>query len=233
MSFREKKLAGLPVKLANVFGYETEQPFYYNSGIKPDHKVGIKVSMFVRMLGPICTKYNVMDMQVTFRETYYDKRLKNLVESFGANDFVTLAGDDVSMIWTPDTFFRHSTEEKYMGSIKPNVYARIYPDGKILISRRISLKLACPHLEKKLAANQSANCTMEIASYGYQMEDLFYMPDGTEPMKMTDMATTFLGKFNELPISYEGHRVEEETVETSTGKYSVLKFHFTFMAKNR
>jgi len=226
---------GLNKKLANVFGYEMKQPYYYNPATKPDYKVPVKVSMYVRMLGPVHVEQNFLDMQVTYRESYYDKRLKNLVQPFGARDYVTLTGEDVYMLWTPDTFFRNSFDEEFMGSIKPNQYARVYPDGKVLLSRRINLKAACPHMEEKLVSNEKANCTLTVASYGYKMDDMEYMveDDHDEAVKLMEHATAFLGKHNDLPISIEGHDYTEDVVETATGKYSVLHFNFALMTKNR
>lgn len=267
-SFWDQKMMGLPKRLANVFGYEMKQPYYYNSCSKPDYKMPIKVTMYVRMLGPVCTKSNTMKMQVTFRESYYDKRLKNLVEPYGVKDYITLVGEDVSMIWTPDTFFRNSVEEEFMGSMQPNQYARIYPSGKVLLSRRISLKNACPYMEEKFMAGSVFNCSLAVASYGYKTDDLHYMADNehdseeyvpsfdhhdvqdgattcatcdddvtrmnkkNKSLKMTRYATAFLGKYNDQVVHLQDTTVEEETVETSTGHYSVLKFNFALKPSN-
>jgi len=250
-SFWDQKMMGLPKRLANAFGYEMKQPYYYNSCSKPDYKMPIKVTMYVRMLGPVCTKSNTMDMQVTFRESYYDKRLKNLVEPYGARDYITLVGEDVNMIWTPDTFFRNSVEEEFMGSMKPNQYARIYPSGKVLLSRRVSLKNACPYMEDKFMAGSVVNCSLAIASYGYENDEMYYMVDNehdseeymdhhdgrrndnedgeddeNKSLRMTHYATAFLGKYKDQAVHLEDSTVEEDTVETSTGHYSVLKYNF-------
>lgn len=232
MSFWDQKMMGFNKKLANVFGYEMKQPYYYNPSTKPDFKVPVKVSLYVRMLGPVHVEQNYLDMQLTYRESYFDKRLKNLVQPFGDSDYVTLTGEDVYMLWTPDTFFRNSIDEEFMGSIKPNQYARVYPSGKVLLSRRINLKVACPHLETKLAANEPAKCSLTVASYGYKMDDLHYMVE-EDPLKLAEHATAFLGKYNDVPIAIEGNEWEDDEVETATGKYSVLHFNFTLMAKNR
>jgi len=98
-----------------------------------------------------------LDLQLTFRETFVDERLAGHAHPEGRG-YVTLIGSDVAKIWTPDTFVRNSTESHVAGAIQPNVYARIYPDGKVKVSRRLNLKVACPDVKAQLLSGNGAVC---------------------------------------------------------------------------
>ena len=100
-------------------------------------------------------------MQITYRETFEDPRLAVFPEE---EPFKSLTGADVDLLWTPDTFFRNSVEEETLGALTSNSYARVHPDGTVIVSRRIKLKAACPHLGKDLKLQGKAKCILGIAS---------------------------------------------------------------------
>lgn len=52
----------------------------------------------------------------------------------GNLDFLSLS--DTSKIWRPDLFFVGQRKEKLHGAILPNTFARIYPEGSVLMSSR-------------------------------------------------------------------------------------------------
>ena len=104
-----------------------------------------------------------VDLQVTFRERFDDKRFAGLTTD-DPEKHLTLTGRDVEKIWTPDTFFRNSMEEEIMGGLQPNTYARIYGTGKVQTSRRMKIKLFCPELGALLERNGNASCPLDVAS---------------------------------------------------------------------
>ena len=71
-------------------------------------------------------------IQLTFRQSYNDPRL-----SFDSQDsHVSLNGEDMKKIWIPDTFIRNSRAESLMSLFKPEQYARVKPNGDVLLSSR-------------------------------------------------------------------------------------------------
>ena len=73
--------------------------------------------------------------QITFREEWFDDRLKYNNKS--GIRFLTLT--EPEKIWKPDLFFKNEKEGHFHNIIMPNVLLRIHPDGKVLYSIRISL----------------------------------------------------------------------------------------------
>jgi len=96
---------------------------------------------------------------VTLRQVFNDTRL-----AFNANmEFITLTGEDVDAIWTPDTFIRNERKVIFHDGLKPNNFARVYPNGNVVISQRVTLDLSCPGL-KDFETTGKATCSMDIAS---------------------------------------------------------------------
>lgn len=71
---------------------------------------------------------------------------------------------DPNKVWRPDLFFKNEKEGHFHDIIMPNVLLRIYPQGGVLYSIRISLVLACPMnlkyypLDKQICSIQMASC---------------------------------------------------------------------------
>ena len=66
----------------------------------------------------------------------------------------------------PDTFFRNERRGAMHNVLVPNLYVRIYADGTVLFSIRVSLTLSCP-MNLKLYPLDTQKCPMQIASCKY------------------------------------------------------------------
>ena len=99
-------------------------------------------------------------MQITFREQWIDKRLK-YDDMDGRIRFLTLT--EQGRIWKPDLFFSNEKEGKFHDIIMPNVLLRIYPNGDVLYSIRLSLVLACP-MDLKYYPLDKQTCFIRMAS---------------------------------------------------------------------
>lgn len=75
--------------------------------------------------------------------------------------FLTLT--DPSKIWKPDLFFSNEKEGHFHDIIMPNVLLRIYPNGEVLYSIRLSLVLACP-MDLKYYPLDKQTCEIRMAS---------------------------------------------------------------------
>ena len=80
-------------------------------------------------------------IQITFREEWVDDRL-SYDDMNGRIKFLVLTDPD--KIWKPDLFFSNEKDGHFHDIIMPNVLLRIFPDGSVLYSIRISLTLFCP-----------------------------------------------------------------------------------------
>ena len=66
---------------------------------------------------------------------------------------------DPDKVWMPDTFFQNEKTGHFHNIIVPNVYIRIYPDGKVLYSIRwvMGWWVWCGH--QKTSVEMSVNST--------------------------------------------------------------------------
>ena len=127
---------------------------------------------------------------------------------------------DTRKIWTPDYFFSNEKQGHFHSMIKPNVLIRIYPNGAILYSTRISLVLSCP-MDLKYYPFDTQICSIKIASYGHTTEDLVLLWKEDDPVQMTK--SLLLPRF-----TLEKYLTGYCTSRTNTGEYSCLKLDFQF-----
>lgn len=157
-------------------------------------------------------------VQVTFREQWNDERLRYFDDTHGHLKYLTLT--DPTKVWMPDTFFRNEKEARRHEIIVPNVYVRIFPNGEILYSIRISLTLACP-MDLRLYPLDRQVCVLQIASYGWAKDDLIYKWKEKDPVQVV--------KDLHLPrFTLEQYKSAYCDVKTNTGEYSCLKVELIF-----
>lgn len=70
---------------------------------------------------------------------------------------------DPEKIWKPDLFFPNEKKGHFHEIIMPNVLLRIYPNGDILYSIRLSLTLSCP-MDLKYYPLDRQTCQLRMAS---------------------------------------------------------------------
>ncbi|KAI6233929.1 BMA-AVR-14, isoform b [Aphelenchoides fujianensis] len=162
--------------------------------------------------------------QFTFREEWWDARLA--YERFSDDNtqvppFVVLATSDSAdlsrQVWMPDTFFQNEKEARRHLIDKPNVLIRIYPNGQILYSVRLSLVLSCP-MSLEYYPLDYQTCLIDLASYAYTTDDIKYEWKAENPIQKK------LGLEQSLP-SFELQDVLTDycTSKTNTGEYSCLR----------
>ena len=83
------------------------------------------------------------------------------VTTSGRMKYLTLT--DPKKVWMPDTFFRNEKTGHFHNILVNNVYIRIFPNGDVLYSIRISLTLSCP-MNLKLYPMDRQTCALKIAS---------------------------------------------------------------------
>ena len=108
-----------------------------------------------------CQEYSC---QVTFREQWNDNRLQ-FDDMNGKISYLVLTDPD--RIWKPDLFFSNEKRGHFHEIIMPNVLLRIYPNGNVLFSIRISLgnhhdnlPISCSYLFLTVLA-----CPMDLKYY--------------------------------------------------------------------
>uniref|UniRef100_A0A914VPM3 Ig-like domain-containing protein n=1 Tax=Plectus sambesii TaxID=2011161 RepID=A0A914VPM3_9BILA len=185
--------------------------------------VMVVVNIYLRSISKIDDVNMEYSAQFTFREQWTDPRLayKRLADDQTLiPPFVVLATSEQGtdqQIWMPDTFFQNEKEARRHMIDKPNVLIRIYPDGAILYSVRLSLVLSCP-MSLEFYPLDRQSCLIDLASYAYTTEDIKYEWKSENPIQQKD------GLRQSLP-SFELQDVLTEycTSKTNTGEYSCLR----------
>lgn len=91
-------------------------------------------------------------------------RLLNWSPADPAPPFILLVPDDPDQrIWMPDTFFQNEKNAQRHMIDKPNVLIRVYSNGDILYSVRLSLTLSCPMSLREYPMDKQT-CFIDLAS---------------------------------------------------------------------
>lgn len=111
---------------------------------------------------PISPKITMTSLEITSNNMFVPGRLK----------YLTLT--EANRVWMPDLFFANEKEGHFHNIIMPNVYIRIFPNGSVLYSIRISLTLACPMnlklypLDRQTCSLRMASCKLPIKKYWFK-----------------------------------------------------------------
>ncbi|KAL1006563.1 hypothetical protein UPYG_G00073860 [Umbra pygmaea] len=109
----------------------------------------------------------------------------------------TFDGRLVKNIWVPDVFFVHSKRSFIHDTTMENVMIRVYPDGNILYSVRITVTALCS-MDFSSFPLDTQNCSLELESYAYNENDLMlYWKNGSNSLKTDEivLAQYFIQKF--------------------------------------
>ncbi|XP_044017384.1 glutamate-gated chloride channel isoform X3 [Aphidius gifuensis] len=204
--------------LDDILGEKT-----YDARIRPsgengtDGPTNVHVNIYLRSISRI-DDYNMeYSVQLTFREQWLDERLK-FNDYGGRLKYLTLT--ESTRVWMPDLFFSNEKEGHFHNIIMPNVYIRIFPNGNVLYSIRISLTLSCP-MNLKLYPLDRQTCSLRMASYGWTTDDLVFVWKEGDPVQVV--------KNLHLPrFTLEKFLTDYCNSKTNTGEYSCLKVDLLF-----
>jgi len=154
----------------------------YDARIRPDSVNGsaaatfVYVNVFVRSFSAIDDVKMEYSFQITMRQQWNDKRLnyKSRLKGVMAEKIKYLTLTDASKVWMPDTFFRNEKIGAFHTILTPNLYIRVYPDGDVLYSIRISITCFCS-MYLALFPLDEQTCKLDIASYGWAKSDVEYI----------------------------------------------------------
>ncbi|XP_035998771.1 gamma-aminobutyric acid receptor subunit gamma-2 [Fundulus heteroclitus] len=181
----------------------------YDNKLRPD--IGVKptvihTDMFVNSIGPV----NAINMEYTidifFAQTWYDRRLK-----FNSTmKVLRLNSNMVGKIWIPDTFFRNSKKADAHWITTPNRMLRIWNDGRILYTLRLTIDAEC-QLKLNNFPMDEHSCPLEFSSYGYPKEEITYR------WKRSSVEVGDIRSWRLYQFSFVGLRNTTETVRTVSG----------------
>ncbi|XP_052591048.1 gamma-aminobutyric acid receptor subunit alpha-4 isoform X2 [Peromyscus californicus insignis] len=100
----------------------------------------VKTDIYVTSFGPVSDVEMEYTMDVFFRQTWIDQRLKY----DGPIEILRLNNMMVTKVWTPDTFFRNGKKSVSHNMTAPNKLFRIMRNGTILYTMRLTISAECP-----------------------------------------------------------------------------------------
>ncbi|XP_019882616.2 gamma-aminobutyric acid receptor alpha-like [Camponotus floridanus] len=144
----------------------------YDNSIRPDFggpPATVEVDIMVRSMGPISEVDMTYSMDCYFRQSWVDRRLAFQ----GGKETLALSISMLAKIWKPDTYF-YNGKHSYLHTItSPNKFVRLYQDGRVLYSSRLTIKAGCPmNLEDFPMDIQ--RCPLQFGSFGYTTRDVIY-----------------------------------------------------------
>lgn len=189
----------------------------YDPSIRPNGTGGtgpvdVKVNIFLRSISEMDDVKMEYSVQMTFRQEWKDDRLSydNKAQNI---DYLILT--DAKRIWRPDAFFANEKSGHFHDIVMPNVLIRISPDGSIMYSTRISLRLSCP-MDLRYYPMDVQECEIRIGSYAYTTRDIKFEWRAADPVQ--------LSKSMHLPrFSLKSFLTDYCTSRTTTGDYSCIK----------
>uniref|UniRef100_A0A8C1E3M4 GABA(C) receptor n=1 Tax=Cyprinus carpio carpio TaxID=630221 RepID=A0A8C1E3M4_CYPCA len=180
--------------------------------------VPVGVDVQVESLDSISEVDMDFTMTLYLRHHWKDERLSFPRKN---NKSMTIDGQLVKKIWVPDVFFVHSKLSFIHDTTTENIMIRVYPDGHVLYSLRVTVTSACNMGFSRFALD-TQTCTLELESYAYTDEDLMlYWKSGDESLSTDDKIS--LSQF----LIQKFHTTSRLAFYSSTGWYNRLYINFT------
>ncbi|XP_068456631.1 glycine receptor subunit alpha-2-like [Clinocottus analis] len=145
----------------------------YDARIRPNFKgppVNVTCNIFINSFGSITETTMDYRLNVFLRQQWNDPRL---AYKEYPDDSLDLDPSMLDSIWKPDLFFANEKGANFHEVTTDNKLLRIFQNGNVLYSIRLTLTLSCP-MDLKNFPMDSQKCTMQLESFGYTMNDLIF-----------------------------------------------------------
>uniref|UniRef100_A0A671VP47 Gamma-aminobutyric acid receptor subunit gamma-3 n=1 Tax=Sparus aurata TaxID=8175 RepID=A0A671VP47_SPAAU len=190
----------------------------YDKKLRPD--IGVKptvidVDIFVNSIGPVSSINMEYQIDIIFAQTWTDSRLRYN----STMKKLTLNSNMVGLIWLPDTIFRNSKNADSHWITMPNQLLRIWNDGKILYTLRLTINAEC-QLQLHNFPMDEHSCPLIFSSYGYPRDEMIYKWRKNS-VEAADQKSWRLYQFD-----FMGLRNTTDIIQTTAGDYVVMTVYF-------
>ncbi|XP_014837255.1 PREDICTED: gamma-aminobutyric acid receptor subunit gamma-3 [Poecilia mexicana] len=190
----------------------------YDKKLRPD--IGVKptvidVDIFVNSIGPVSSINMEYQIDIIFAQTWTDSRLRYN----STMKILTLNSNMVGLIWLPDTIFRNSKTADSHWITMPNQLLRIWNDGKILYTLRLTINAEC-QLQLHNFPMDEHSCPLVFSSYGYSQDEMIYKWRKNS-VEAADQKSWRLYQFD-----FMGLRNTTDVIKTTAGDYVVMTVYF-------
>ncbi|XP_047638353.1 gamma-aminobutyric acid receptor subunit alpha-1 isoform X2 [Phacochoerus africanus] len=188
----------------------------YDNRLRPglgERVTEVKTDIFVTSFGPVSDHDMEYTIDVFFRQSWKDERLKFK----GPMTVLRLNNLMASKIWTPDTFFHNGKKSVAHNMTMPNKLLRITEDGTLLYTMRLTVRAECPmHLED--FPMDAHACPLKFGSYAYTRAEVVY--EWTREPARSVVVAEDGSRLNQYDLL--GQTVDSGIVQSSTGVTTVL-----------
>ncbi|KAM7538700.1 hypothetical protein Aperf_G00000054717 [Anoplocephala perfoliata] len=188
-----------------------------------DTSTVVRVNMKIQSIFSIDVRTMDYYVDALLRQAWVDPRLAwdNMLEH--KNFTHPLVSPKMkNQLWLPDLFFRNGKEGYLHKMTLPNYLLRVYPNGQVLYSQKITMRFAC-QMDLQTFPMDVQECDINIGSYGYTLSELKFVWSTKAPIEINkDMQ---LSEFN-TPTEFITSDCTSQA-STSTGNYSCLLAKFS------
>ncbi|XP_051992862.1 glycine receptor subunit alpha-3-like isoform X2 [Xyrauchen texanus] len=191
----------------------------YDARIRPNFKgppVNVSCNIFINSFGSIAETTMDYRVNIFLRQQWNDPRL---AYSEYPDDSLDLDPSMLDSIWKPDLFFANEKGAHFHEVTTDNKLLRIFKNGNVLYSIRLTLTLSCP-MDLKNFPMDVQTCIMQLESFGYTMNDLIFEWQAKGPVQVADGLT--LPQF----ILKDESDLRYCTKHYNTGKFTCIEVRF-------
>lgn len=197
----------------------------YDNRLRPglgESVTEVTTNIYVTSFGPVSDTDMEYTIDVFFRQSWRDERLK----FDGPMQILPLNNLLASKIWTPDTFFHNGKKSVAHNMTTPNKLLRLVDNGTLLYTMRLTIHAECPmHLED--FPMDAHACPLKFGSYAYTNNEVIYI--WTHGMNGSVEVAEDGSRLNQYDLL--GHIIGKETISSSTGEYVVMTTYFHLKRK--
>ncbi|XP_051877735.1 gamma-aminobutyric acid receptor subunit alpha-3-like isoform X2 [Pristis pectinata] len=197
----------------------------YDNRLRPglgESVTEVKTDIYVTSFGPVSDTDMEYTVDVFFRQSWRDERLKFK----GPMRILPLNNLLASKIWTPDTFFHNGKKSVAHNMTTPNKLLRLVDNGTLLYTMRLTINAECPmHLED--FPMDAHACPLKFGSYAYTNSEVMYV--WTHGQGNSVVVAEDGSRLNQYDLL--GQTVGTEIIRSNTGEYIVMTTHFHLKRK--
>ncbi|XP_044086881.1 gamma-aminobutyric acid receptor subunit alpha-5 isoform X2 [Neovison vison] len=183
----------------------------YDNRLRPglgERITQVRTDIYVTSFGPVSDTEMEYTIDVFFRQSWKDERLrfKGPMQRLPLNNLLA------SKIWTPDTFFHNGKKSIAHNMTTPNKLLRLEDDGTLLYTMRLTISAECPMQLEDFPMDAHA-CPLKFGSYAYPNSEVVYVwTNGTTKSVVVAEDGSRLNQYHLM-----GQTVGTENISTSTG----------------
>ncbi|XP_004872239.1 gamma-aminobutyric acid receptor subunit alpha-5 [Heterocephalus glaber] len=197
----------------------------YDNRLRPglgERITQVRTDIYVTSFGPVSDTEMEYTIDVFFRQSWKDERLrfKGPMQRLPLNNLLA------SKIWTPDTFFHNGKKSIAHNMTTPNKLLRLEDDGTLLYTMRLTISAECPMQLEDFPMDAHA-CPLKFGSYAYPNSEVIYVwTNGSTKSVVVAEDGSRLNQYHLM-----GQTVGTENISTSTGEYTIMTAHFHLKRK--